>query len=281
MLEPTSELFPPGHYYSALPDLQAVRQNEARLFGLMPRTLPGIDMQEAAQRALLERFARYYPDIPFTDQPSPGLRYHYQNPAYGHSDAIMLHCMLRHLAPKRVVEVGSGHSSCVTLDTIEHFIDHPVHTTFIDPYPALLQSLMRPEDMAHSTVLGQPLQDVPVGVFQALGENDVLFIDSTHVSKVGSDVNRLLFEIFPLLAPGVAIHLHDIFYPFEYPKAWILEGRAWNEAYLVRAFLQDNTRFQVLLMNTFMSHFHREFFEQHMPLCLHNEGASLWLRKTA
>ncbi|MCU4121180.1 class I SAM-dependent methyltransferase [Variovorax sp. N23] len=135
--------------------------------------------------------------------------------------------------------------------------------------------------MAHSTVLGQPLQDVPVGVFQALGENDVLFIDSTHVSKVGSDVNRLLFEIFPLLAPGVVIHLHDIFYPFEYPKAWILEGRAWNEAYLVRAFLQDNARFQVLLMNTFMSHFHREFFEQQMPLCLHNEGASLWLRKTA
>ena len=59
---------------------------------------------KAHAELLLERFAGYYPDIPFTDQPSPGLRYHYQNPAYGYSDAIMLHCMLRHLAPRRVVE---------------------------------------------------------------------------------------------------------------------------------------------------------------------------------
>ncbi len=274
-------LFPTGHYYSPYADLQDLRQREAQLFGNMPRTLAGIDMREEAQMALLQQFAQLYPDMPFGEHPKPGLRYHFQNPAYGHSDAIMLHCMLRTLAPRRLVEVGSGYSSCVTLDTNQYFLDRPLHATFIEPYPQLLQSLMRSEDAAHTTVIAQPLQQVGMEVFEQLQADDVLFIDSTHVGKVGSDVNRLLFEIFPALAPGVVIHLHDIFYPFEYPKEWIYEGRAWNEAYLIRAFLQYNTRFQVELMNTFMSHFHRDFFARHMPLCLRNTGASLWLRKLA
>lgn len=272
-------MFPPGHYYSPHADLSEIRRNEAHLFAAPPRQLPGIDMREPEQLALLERFAQLYPEIPFQAQPTPGLRYHYENPAYGYSDAIMLHCMLRTLAPKRLVEVGSGHSSCVTLDTRERFLDHRLQATFIDPFPQLLQSLLRSEDAASTTIIAKPLQEVDVAVFQQLQADDVLFIDSTHVGKVGSDVNRLLFEIFPALPPGVVIHLHDIFYPFEYPKEWIYEGRAWNEAYLLRAFLQYNQRFEVVLMNTFMSHFHRGFFEARMPLCLRNTGASLWLRK--
>ena len=275
------ELFPSGHFYSPYPDPQEVRRNEARLFGTVPRELPGIDMREAAQRALLEQFALLYSTIPFGDEPRPGLRYHFMNPAYGHSDAIMLHCMLRTLAPRRLVEVGSGYSSCVTLDTNQYFLGRSLHTTFIDPSPPLRQTLIRPEDAAGSTIIDRPLQEVDVDVFRQLEENDVLFIDSTHVGKIGSDVNHLLFEIFPVLAPGVVIHVHDIFYPFEYPKEWIYEGRAWNEAYMIRAFLQDNARYQILLMNTFMSHFFRDFFETRMPLCLRNTGGSLWLRKEA
>ncbi len=272
--------FAPGHYYSPLPDLDEVRRNEARLFDSFPRQLPGIDMREAAQLALLERFALLYPDIPFDDQPRPGLRFHYKNPAYGHSDAIMLHCMLRTLQPRRLVEVGCGYSSCVTLDTNEHFLHGQLQTTFIEPFPDLLRSLIKPADAAGSTILAQPLQEVDLDVFRQLGDNDVLFVDSTHVGKIGSDVNRLLFEVFPVLAPGVVIHLHDIFFPFEYPKRWLYEGRAWNEAYLLRAFLQYNRSFEVLLMNSFMSRFHRPFFVRSMPLCLRNPGASLWLRKT-
>jgi hypothetical protein len=273
-------MFPPGHYYSPLPDLNDVRRNEARLFGAPPTTIPGIDLREAQQMALLEQFAQLYPSIPFGDEPRPGLRYHYLNPAYGHSDAIMLHCMLRTLRPKHLVEVGSGHSSCVTLDTNQHFLGQTLRTTFIDPYPELLKSLLRPEDMASTTIIPSQLQEVGLEVFTRLRENDVLFIDSTHVAKIGSDVNRLLFDIFPALAPGVVIHLHDIFYPFEYPKEWIYEGRAWNEAYMIRAFLQYNNRFEVLLMNTYMAHVHHDFFARHMPTCLRNTGASLWLRKT-
>src|SRR5690606_17050723 len=109
--------------------------------------------------------------------------------------------------------------------------------------------------------------------------NDILFIDSTHVSKINSDVNYIFFEILPRLASGVYIHFHDIFFPFEYPKAWVYEGRAWNEAYILRAFLQYNNAFSVVLMNTFMDQFHKSFFREHMPLCLINPGGSIWIRK--
>jgi len=85
--------------------------------------------------------------------------------------------------------------------------------------------------------------------------------------------------VLPSLRLGVLVHVHDIFYPFEYPRAWIDEGRCWNEAYLLRAFLQFNQGFEVVLMNTFMQHFQRGWFEQHMPLCLRNPGGSIWLRR--
>ncbi|MBM3392172.1 MAG: class I SAM-dependent methyltransferase [Betaproteobacteria bacterium] len=151
--------------------------------------------------------------------------------------------------------------------------------TFIEPYPKLLMSMLKSEDQARCRIIPSRLQDVPLDEFAALEANDILFIDSTHVGKVGSDVNRVFFDILPRLNKGVYIHFHDIFYPFEYPKAWIFKGRAWNEAYMLRTFLQFNTSFRVVLMNTFMQHFHEAFFKERMPLCLKNPGGSIWLRR--
>ena len=105
------------------------------------------------------------------------------------------------------------------------------------------------------------------------------FVDSTHVGKIGSDVNYLFNEILPSLQPGVVVHVHDIFYPFEYPRYWIEEGRAWNEAYMLRCFLQYNSAFNILLWNHFLAQFHSAYFQEHMPLCLANTGASIWLRR--
>jgi len=270
---------PPGHYYSPLPALAEIRRDEARIFGPMPRTIPGVDLREREQLALLQEFAKFYPDIPFADRPTAGLRYYYDNQSYSYSDAIMLHCMLRHLKPRRLIEIGSGYSSCVTLDTDQYFLGGTLAATFIEPYPELLLSLTSDADQARITVIPKRLQDVDVEVFKSLNAGDILFIDSTHVSKIDSDVNRLFFDILPVLAPGVVIHFHDIFYPFEYPKEWIYFGRAWNELYMLRTFLQYNNEFSVLLMNTFMAHFHRPLFEQQMPLCLKNTGGSIWLEK--
>jgi hypothetical protein len=115
--------------------------------------------------------------------------------------------------------------------------------------------------------------------FDVLMESDVLFVDSSHVVKVGSDVLDLFFRILPRLKSGVYIHFHDIFHPFEYPKEWIINGKAWNEAYLLRAFLQYNDSFEIVFFNTFLEFFHPGRFHRDMPLCMKNPGGSIWLRK--
>lgn len=270
---------PPGHFYSPIPSLDEVKKDEARLFGNSKRTLPGIDLNEEEQLDLLKRVASFYNEMPFSKEKQGGLRYYYDNPAYSYSDAILLHGMIRYLQPKQIVEVGSGFSSCMMLDTIELFLQDKVATTFIEPYPELLLSLIKGKDNAAIEVVSSRLQDVDLSVFSKLQENDILFIDSTHVSKIGSDVNYIFFDILPILNPGVYIHFHDIFYPFEYPKGWVYEGRAWNEIYLLRAFLQFNSAFRVKLMSTYVANFHRDLLEDQMPLCLNNPGGSIWLRK--
>ncbi len=130
--------------------------------------------------------------------------------------------MLRILSPKKFIEVGSGFTSAVTLDTNEFYLDNKIELTFIKPNANLLKSILKKTD--NINLIEKGLQDVPLDVFEQLESGDVLFIDSTHVSKIGSDVNYLFFEILPRLKKGVYIHLHDIFYPFEYPKQWILDG---------------------------------------------------------
>lgn len=270
---------PPGHFYSPIPDFQQIRRDESRIFPAWRRSIPGIDLREEEQLKLVHELARYYPDMPFKDEPTEGLRYHFSNQMYGHSDGVLLHCMLRHLRPARIVEVGSGFSSCMTLDTDELFLGGQTQITFIEPYPELLHSLISDTDRGRVRILPQPLQVVDPSVFEELEAGDILFIDSTHVSKVDSDVNRLFFEILPTLKEGVYVHIHDVFYPFEYPVEWIRGGRAWNELYLLRAFLQYNSAYRIVLMNTFLEHFHEEFFRANMPLCLVNTGGSIWLRR--
>lgn len=276
-LRASLEFVPPGHFYSVIPSMDEVHRDQARLFGPPPRHLPGIELDDDAQLALLESFVGFYEQLPFAPDPRPGLRYHYENPAYSYSDAILLYCMIRHLEPERIVEVGSGYSSCLLLDTNDLHFDGRIDLTFVEPYPDLLRSLLAEDDEA--TIVGERLQDVDLGLFEQLRAGDVLLIDSTHVGKIGSDVNRILFEILPALAPGVHVHVHDVMYPFEYPRVWIEEGRAWNEAYLLRAFLQYNSAFEIVLMNTYLQRFHREFVAATLPLCLRNPGGSIWLRR--
>ncbi|MGC3997187.1 MAG: class I SAM-dependent methyltransferase [Anaeromyxobacter sp.] len=276
------QFVPAGHFYSALPSLAWVREHAEALYGPPPRTLPGVELREEAQLGLLEQLLPFYADQPFPAARHPGFRYWFDNPAYAWSDGLFLQAMLRHLRPRRVVEVGSGYSSCLTLDVRERYLGGAaaVGCTFVEPYPALLQELLRPGDAAEITVLPVPVQEAPLAVFEALEPNDVLFIDSTHVVKLGSDVNHLVFEVLPRLRPGVHVHVHDIFFPFEYPLQWVLEGRTWTEGYLLRAFLQFNRGFEVVLCNTFLQHFHHPWFQAHMPLALRNRGGHLWLRRT-
>ena len=154
-----------------------------------------------------------------------------------------------------------------------------VQFTFIDPDMKRLRPLLRPQDEQRVTLIEKRVQDVSLDVFLTLGENDVLFIDSSHVSKIGSDVNRLYFDVLPALAPGVLIHIHDVAGNLEYPREWLDEGRAWNEQYLLRAFLMNNRDYRIELFTGWLFNTRHAWFSEHMPLCARGGGGQMWLRK--
>lgn len=271
--------FPPGHFYSPLPSRAEVAEVFAR--GNFGPPFPGVDLNEAGQFELLETLAGFYAEQPFPEQPTAGRRYHLDNPSYGHFDGIILYAMLRQLESRRVIEVGSGFSSAAMLDLNEHVFGGRMALTFIDPDMSRLRALLKPDDHARVTLIERRVQEVPVEIFAALEAGDVLFIDSSHVSKLGSDVNRLFFDVLPVLRPGVHVHIHDIAGNFEYPQAWFAEGRAWNEQYLLRAFLMYNRAFRVELFTSWLSNRHHDFLRERMPLCARGGGGQIWLRKDA
>ena len=273
---------PPGHFYSPIPSIEEIKKNESKIFDKIPKELEGIDLNTEEQLSLLAKFKIYYEEQPFSikSKKKEGLRYHFDNQFYSYSDAIFLYCMMRYAQPKNIIEIGSGYSSCVILDTNELFLENSASCTFIEPYPQRLLSLVKSENQNKFSLVKEPLQSLSLDYFKELDSNDILFIDSTHISKTNSDVNYIFFEILPSLKSGVLIHFHDIFYPFEYPKSWVLkENRAWNEAYILRAFLQYNNAFEIEIFNTYLELLYKDFFVDNMPLCLKNTGGSIWLRK--
>lgn len=276
---PRREMYQRGDFYSPLPDLDAVEKESARIF--KPDLDPGsdLDLGADAQQALLEDLARFYDEFPWKEESSEGPRFHYRQKYFKFGDALILYSMLRHFAPRRVLEVGSGFSSALMLDVRARFLDGATRLTFIEPFPERLEPLLTAEDRDTVHLVYEPVQNVPLETFGALEAGDILFVDSSHVSKVGSDLNFLFFEVLPILKGGVIIHFHDIFWPFEYPRQWILDGRAWNEAYLLRAFLQYNSDFELLLFNSFAARRFRDFLEARMPVFLRNPGGSFWMRK--
>ncbi|MHC4220000.1 MAG: class I SAM-dependent methyltransferase [Planctomycetota bacterium] len=273
--------FPPGHFYSPIPLIARIKADEQRVFAVPKDGIPGVDLNVAGQRRLLEALSRFHDEMPFTDEKTEGLRYFFRNAFYSYGDATVLYAMLRHLRPARLIEIGSGHSSCLMLDINERCFDGRMQYTIVEPYPEQLASMISETEMQKVDIVCQRLQNMDSGIFEELGPNDVLFVDSTHVSKIDSDVNHLFFRILPCLRPGVVVHVHDINYPFEYLREWIWEGRCWNEAYLVRAFLQYNDTFEILYFNSYMYQMHREAVAAALPTCLRDPGGSLWLRKKA
>lgn len=131
------------------------------------------------------------------------------------------------------------------LDVNDLFFAGVIECTFVEPWSDRLDVLLMAQDQHRARIIREPLHQIDASIFSDLEAGDVLFIDSTHVSKIGSDVNQLVLDVLPGLRPGVHVHFHDIHYPFEYPTGWVDAGRAWNEAYLVRAYLIDNMRARI------------------------------------
>ena len=270
------EFVPAGHFYSAVPSpedrARAIQRRDAQEGA-------GIDMRPEAQKQLLQMFASYLPDCPCVASDTPEYRYCFQNDTFAWFDGYLLYGMMRHFKPKRIIEIGSGCSSALMLDMSGHPAGCDAELTFVDPYAAKLRSLMKPGDEARTKIIEQPVQSIDLSVFRELQANDILFIDSTHVTKCGSDVNFLYFEVLPVLNKGVIVHIHDIFYPWEYPLAWITAGHAWNELYLLHAFLMHNDKYQVLVAGSYAQQQLAPVMQEYLPRFATYSAGSFWMQK--
>jgi predicted O-methyltransferase YrrM len=256
----------PGHYYSPVHNPKEVSTISVDY----SQTLPGIDLNETGQIELLNKIATFYNEDIFPHKKVDGKRYYFDNDFFDYSDAIFLHSLMRYYKPRKIIEIGSGFSSALMLDTNALFFENRINLHFIEPYPEeRLLTLIDIND--HCSVHKEFVQNIKNEFWDNLEEDDILFIDSSHVSKYKSDVNYLFFEVLPRLKKGVIVHVHDIFFPFEYPHQWLQQGRAWNEAYLLRAFLQFNSAFEILLFPSFLEGKHNKWFSENMPLCLNGQ----------
>ncbi len=247
---------PPGHPYSPIPSEPDVAR-AAGTEGPGPLDIPGVDLREAAQWDLLaELLPLYESTAKWLLQRADRL----DNTWFAGADAVLYTLMLRRLRPARIVEVGCGYSSRLTVDAAEEWLPD-LDLTMIEPDPGrVLELITEP-----ASLIASPVQDVDPAIFDGA---DLVAIDSSHVMRAGSDVQHLLFTILPRLPSGTHIHVHDIFHPFEYPASWLRSGTALNEAYAWRALLQDSSRLRIVLWNHLLMRADRSWFENNMPLCL-------------
>jgi predicted O-methyltransferase YrrM len=255
----------PGHFYSPL------TTNADRGRALTWTDAPGVDLAEERQLALARQLQ------PMLAQPLPGPRYEPANIMYGPADAAVYRAMLTQLLPARVLEVGSGYSTAVALDEADvNPALSDLKITCIEPFPSRLLRLLTSSDRGRLSLLREPVQDVALDTFAELAPGDVLFIDSTHVVKAGSDVIWLLLHVLPRLAGGVIVHVHDIFWPFEYPAQWLRQGRDWTEAYLLHAFLAGNAGWEILFFSSWFWQRRPDLVPPHLAS---DKPGAIWIRK--
>jgi predicted O-methyltransferase YrrM len=271
---------PPGHFYSPIVDPKLADEYlKALEEKAWPASLPDVLISASTIQETWMALLPFMEEMPFAEAPKDRLRYGFINNSYGYGDAAILYAMIRKHKPKHIIEVGSGWSSACILDTIDLHLKGNCRLTFIEPFPKLLMSLIGNTKKKY-TLYESGVQQVALDVFRELNAGDILLIDSTHIAKSGSDVCFEINEVLPVLKPGVLVHIHDMFWPFEYPRQWVVDdNRSWNEVHMVRAFLQNNEKWRVLMFNDYVAKIHPELIEKTLPRFNINSGGSLWLQR--
>ena len=255
----------PIHYYEPLPDFRSITAEQIN----RRRTYPGIDFKWDEQLTLVNELATYSDEL-------RELQFDFDNGFFNGFDAAVYYSLIRHLQPQRVVEIGGGYSTQMADRALAR--NGTGKLSCIEPYP---------EERLNGAKLNVELiikrvEEIDLGFFSRLEANDILFIDSSHTVKFGSDVCYEFLEVLPILKPGVWIHVHDIFFPHDYPAEWLIKRRqAWNEQYLLEAFLSFNSRFSVQLSNYWLCLDHLDDAARLWPRALSsNYGAcSLWMKR--
>jgi predicted O-methyltransferase YrrM len=239
----------PNNYMSPIPDLRTLKPD----LWSKPSELPGIEMNDQAQLRLLHRLASQwgaeFDGVLAAPEQGP---YTGDRSKFGLMDGAVAYAMVRSLKPRRVLEVGSGHSTFLLGQAVVKNRRDGVATELVacEPYP---NAALRSGLAGLSRLVPLPAQDLGLAEFARLGENDILFIDSSHVLRTGGDVQHLFLEVLPRLQQGVHVHVHDIFFPLDYPADWLFRNhRFYTEQYLLQAFLAFNRVFAVTWAGRYM-----------------------------
>jgi len=264
------------HYYSPVVFPRDIQQPLD-----VPRRLPGLDFNTAGQLELIRKFD-YREEllaIPLEKRDAGSAAYH--NHAFESGDAEMLYNMIRYFKPRRIVEIGCGQSTLFALlaenRNREDNPTHACHHICVEPYEQPWLEKIGVE------LIRERIEKLDVSIIEALEENDILFIDSSHVLRPQGDVVHEYLLLLGLLRPGVIVHVHDIFTPRDYPPAWVLEDRRlWNEQYILEAFLSFNNSFEVLAMVNYLAHEHLGALKNACPILVKEpwrEPGSFWFRR--
>lgn len=260
------------HFYQPIPEYASLPDT----FFTTAQDLPGITVDTHAIEGTLTQLGAYSRECQWQEQGGRDGEYYAQNSQFGYSSAALLHTIIRWQKTHRVVEIGSGYSTLISLEALRKNGEFTL--TCIEPYPkAELYKL--PIDLRVAKA-----EDIDLDTYLSLEAGDILFIDSSHVAKLNSDVNFLYMRVLPRLKPGVIVHIHDIYIPYEYPKIHFTRKPSlyWNEQYLLQAFLSCNRDFEILLpgffVQTHMQTIFQTAFAGYQP-SLHRATSSFWLRR--
>lgn len=268
--------FLPVYFYSPVPRTDTLDES---IWTTRYDDLPGLEINEDEVVALLDSLGRYGDELKEVPTETTAGRYYWNNPAFGGGDASLLYSFIRHYQPKRIVEIGSGYSTLIGLQALRENASGAYQC--IEPYP--LPFVQELAESGTVELFSTSVQEIELNFFETLEENDILFIDSTHVCKTGSDVVYEFLKIVPRLRRGVVVHVHDIFHPFDYPRNWVVEKQIfWNEQYLLLALLCGNPSFKMLLSNQACARSTRlrQSFSEAFPHSPVQGGGSFWFKTT-
>lgn len=270
------------HFYSPVPDIKDL---DRRQVWEKVSPLRGLRMKPEAQIKILSEMTQRFSGEcvwPLNETLSAH-EYHIKNSCFSFQCASLLHYMVRYYRPKRIIEAGSGYSSRIINAALarNRAEGNPCHYRIVDPYPSeTTRTLPNLSDIKICKI-----EETSEALFSELESGDILFVDSGHVVKVGSDVNFLILDILPLLKPGVVIHFHDIAMPAEYARVYYTNPAfrvLWTESYLLQAFLACNDEFEILCASAYLANHHPKEWAGFFPADPKISGTgSFWMRRVS
>lgn len=250
-------------------------------FSWKERPLLGIDLNIKEQLMILEKFNYQEELLNFPIDKKDISQYYYNNGLYEAGDSEYLYCFIRQMKPKRIIEIGSGNSTLMVRNAIRKnildFENYSCEHICIEPYEMPWLKDIGVE------LIRKKVENIDLDFFQKLEENDILFIDSSHIIRPQGDVLYEFLEILPSLKKGVYIHIHDIFTPRDYPNHWLMdEHLLWNEQYLLEAFLSNNSDFKIIGSLNYLRNNFTDIFMRKFPISALNDKiqpGAFWLKR--